>query len=195
MSNKREIYIGIDIEADGPSPGLYSMLSFGAVAFEFREKQFVILDKFQANLERLKDAKQHKDTMEFWARFPEMYAKTREKMEHPGTAMAMFDSWLKKQEENGHLVPVGYPAAYDYKWIDWYLWYFVGNNRMGFACLDMKSFANAQLKHKHFASTSKRNMPKKWFAKNVPHTHEALQDAIEQSHLFASMWLENKYDS
>jgi hypothetical protein len=193
MSEKREVYISIDIEADGPSPGLYSMLSFGAVAFEMRDKQFVELGRFQSNLECLKDAKEHPDTMAFWARFPEMYKKTRENMAHPAVGMAMFDKWLELMQSNGHLIPVGYPAAYDYKWIDWYLWYFVGKNRMGFACLDMKSFANAQLKHKHFASTSKKNMPKNWFDKNIPHTHEAIQDAIEQAHLFSKMWLENKY--
>jgi len=33
MRSKKEIYVSIDIEADGPIPGPYSMLSIGAVAF------------------------------------------------------------------------------------------------------------------------------------------------------------------
>lgn len=33
MTNKPEIYVSTDIEADGPIPGQNSMLSFGSAAY------------------------------------------------------------------------------------------------------------------------------------------------------------------
>lgn len=56
-----ESYISIDVEADGPIPGDYSMLSFGAVHYDYDglEKAF-----FYANLDLLPNAKQHPNTME-----------------------------------------------------------------------------------------------------------------------------------
>src|SRR5690554_3471329 len=35
---RREVYFSIDVEADGPIPGPYSMLSFGACVFGWKEK-------------------------------------------------------------------------------------------------------------------------------------------------------------
>ena len=193
MTDNKEIYISLDIEANGPSPGLYSMLSFGAVAFEIKDKNYLVLDTFYATLDVLDNSREYPETMEWWKKFPEMYQETRLNTEHPAIVMAKFDAWINKQAFLGKIIPVAYPATYDYKWIDYYLWLFVGRNRMGFACIDIKSFANAHLKHKHFASTSKRNMPKEWFDKDNPHTHNALDDAHEQAYLFYKMKYDNVY--
>ena len=38
--------------------------------------------------------------------------------------------------------------------------------------------------------TTKRNMPKRWFGQHK-HTHEALDDAIEQGQLFINILKEN----
>jgi hypothetical protein len=47
----------------------------------------------------------------------------------------------------------------------------------------------ARLKTAYREST-KRNMPKRWFDK-LPHTHRALDDAIEQGALFCNMLVKN----
>ena len=57
----------------------------------------------------------------------------------------------------------------------------------------MKSFAMAQLRTDYREST-KRNMPKHWFDR-FPHTHVALDDAIEQGALFCNMLKENRSDN
>jgi hypothetical protein len=54
----------------------------------------------------------------------------------------------------------------------------------------MKSYAMA-LMGTEFRKSTKRNMPKRWFSKS-PHTHVALDDAIEQGHLFMSMLKERR---
>ncbi len=188
--SKKEIYFSIDIEADGPIPGAYSMLSFAAVAFEVLDNQYYQIDTFSANLERLDDAKQHPDTMTFWAQNNMAYDTTRINTVSAKVAMPLFATWVAKCKAKNKPIFVGYPAVYDFKWIDWYLYMFVGNNIFGFSALDMKSYANALLKHKHFSSTAKKTMPRDWFS-DLPHTHVALDDALEQAHLFFSMRASN----
>jgi hypothetical protein len=41
-----------------------------------------------------------------------------------------------------------------------------------------------------YRESTKRNMPRRWFD-DVPHTHCALDDAIEQGRLFCNMLAEN----
>lgn len=62
------IYISVDIEADGPIPGEYSMLSIGACAFKPDGTEH---GRFWTNIERLPNAKQHPDTMAWWKTQPE----------------------------------------------------------------------------------------------------------------------------
>ena len=51
--SSEEYYVSIDIEADGPIPGSFSMLSLGAAAFD---SDGHLLDTWTANLEQLPDA-------------------------------------------------------------------------------------------------------------------------------------------
>ncbi len=184
---RKEIYFSVDIEADGPIPPTYSMLSFAAVAFEYKDNEINIIGDKSYNLIRLFAAKQHPNTMKFWARFPEAYAKTRKYMVSPIWAMPDFAQWVEKISGEKKAIFIGYPATYDFKWMDYYFYTFVGKNPFGFSALDMKSYASAILEHHNFSSTSKASMPKKWFKEGLPHTHVALDDALEQAHLFCSM--------
>ncbi len=184
---RKEIYFSVDIEADGPMPPTYSMLSFAAVAFEYKDNEINILGDNSYNLMTLFDAKQHPDTMKFWARFPEAYDKTREDIVSPLQAMVEFANWIEIIAGENKAIFIGYPAAYDFKWMDYYFYTYYGKNPFGFSALDMKSYASGILQHRNFSSTSKSSMPKEWFKKGLPHTHVALDDALEQAHLFCSM--------
>ena len=75
-----ECYVSIDIEADGPAPGLNSMLSLGAVAFT---SDGALVDTFSANLEAREDPK----TMRWWAKQPEAWAACRTQIRDPPSAM------------------------------------------------------------------------------------------------------------
>lgn len=184
---QKELYYSVDIEADGPMPGPYSMLSFGAVAFDIVDHKIQIVDTFEANLERLPDARQHPDTMEFWSKFPKAYKACRKNIIVPKYAMESFQKWVDKTSGSKYRpVMVEYPGDYDMMWIYWYSFYFMGKCPFGFCGYSMKSYANAVLKHRHFHSTNKRDMPKDWLA-DLPHTHVALDDALEQAHMFVGM--------
>lgn len=85
---------------------------------------------------------------------------------------------------------MGYPAAYDFLFVYWYLIRFAGESPFSHSALDIKTFAMALLKKDYRAST-KRNMPSRWFDP-LPHTHVALDDAIEQGALFCNMLAANR---
>jgi hypothetical protein len=67
----------------------------------------------------------------------------------------------------------------------WYLIKFVGESPFSHSALDIKTYAMAVLKTE-FRETAKRKMPKHWFD-DLPHTHIALDDAIEQGALFCNI--------
>jgi hypothetical protein len=175
-----EIYVSTDIEADGPIPGPHSMLSFGSAAYRADK---TLVSTFSANLETLPDATGHPDTMAWWAKQPDAWAACRRDLQPPSRAMETYVQWLDALP--GKPVFVGYPAAYDFLFVYWYLMRFVGRSPFGFAALDIKTMAMTIL-GKDFRDASKRNMPRKWFDAR-PHTHVALDDAIEQGALFCNM--------
>ena len=87
-----EIYVSTDIEADGPIPGINSMLSVGSAAY-LADK--TIIDTFSANLETLKGATAHPKTMTWWRRQPEAWKACRESLQSPEKAMSDYLSWIR----------------------------------------------------------------------------------------------------
>jgi hypothetical protein len=101
----------------------------------------------------------------------------------PEKVMPQYVDWLKRLP--GKPVFVAYPAAYDFMFVYWYLLRFAGESPFSHSALDMKTLAMAIL-GREYRKTTKRNMPREWFD-SVPHTHVALDDAIEQGALFCNM--------
>ena len=180
-----EIYVSTDVEADGPIPGVNSMLSFGSAAY-LPDK--TLIGAFAANLETLPGAEADPKTMAWWETQPEAWKACREDLQPPETAMQNYLAWLKRLP--GRPVFVGYPAAFDYMFVCWYLNRFTGKNPFSHSALDIKTYAMAMLK-KDYRDTVKRNMPRRWFD-DLPHTHKALDDAIEQGALFCNMLRESR---
>jgi hypothetical protein len=178
-----EIYVSTDIEVDGPIPGLYSMLSFGSAAYRADK---TLVSTFAANLETLPGASQHPETMAWWAERPETWAASRKDPRDPAEAMRDYVKWLESLPAKP--VFVGYPAAFDFLFVYWYLIRFEGRSPFSFAALDMKTMAMVLL-GKEYRQSSKKDMPKRWFDE-APHTHVALDDAIEQGALFCNMLAE-----
>jgi DNA polymerase III alpha subunit (gram-positive type) len=179
-----EIYISCDIESNGPIPGDYSMLSLGAAAFTSEGK---LLSTFSANLRTLPEASEDPDTMKFWSDNQEAYEATRQDVRDPQQAMEQFISWVNKQP--GKPVFVGYPVTFDFMFVYHYIIHFGLKSPFSFSALDIKTYSMALMKTEYRQST-KKNMPKRWFS-DAPHTHVAVDDAIEQGQLFCNMLLEN----
>ena len=175
-----EIYVSTDVEADGPIPGPHSMLSFASAAYTSDK---TLVATFAANLTTLPEATGDPKTMEWWQSQPAAWAACRKDTRDPKPVLQEYVAWLKGLP--GRPVFVGYPAAYDFLFVYWYLIRFAGESPFSHSALDIKTYAMALLGLEYRAST-KRNMPKSWFD-DLPHTHVALDDAKGQGALFCNM--------
>lgn len=175
-----EIYVSTDIETDGPIVGRNSMLSLGSAAFT-EDKQLIA--SFSANLETLPGAAPDPKTAAWWATQPEAWAACRLNPERPQQAIQRYVDWLRALP--GKPVFVAYPSAFDFPFVYWYLTEFAGDNPFGYSVIDIKTYAMALLR-KPYRASGKSSMPDAWFDP-APHTHVALDDAIEQGYLFCNM--------
>jgi len=192
-----EIYFSVDIEADGPIPGPYSMLSLGAAAF--RDGNENPIATFTTNLKALPGAGQDPKTMEFWAKHLTAWRAVREDPKDPAEAIPEFVRFVREVTSSdagaarggsvrrgGHQpVFVAYPAGFDFTFVYWYLIRFAKTSPFSFSALDMRSFAMPLLK-RPYRECTKKNFPQRWFPE-AKHTHIALDDAIEQGIMFIRM--------
>ena len=173
-------YVMVDIEADGPIPGPHSMLSFASAAFR---PDKTLVATFAANLQTLPGAQGDPKTMDWWRGQPDAWAACRANPRDPAEVMPEYVTWLNSLP--GKPVFVGYPAAYDFLFVYWYLIRFAGESPFSHSALDIKTYAMALLGTEYREST-KRNLPRDWFDA-LPHTHVALDDAKGQGALFCNM--------
>ena len=175
-----EIYVSTDIEADGPIPGPHSMLSFASAAYT-ADKQLV--GTFSANLETLPGAKPHPVQEAWWKTQPQAWAACRSDLRSPEQALLAYVEWVEALP--GKPVFVGMPAGFDFTFMFWYMMRFTGRCPFSWSALDIKTLAFA-MTGLPYRKCIKPRMPKHWFDDH-PHTHVALDDAIEQGALFCNM--------
>ncbi|MCE9578377.1 MAG: exonuclease [Deltaproteobacteria bacterium] len=180
---RREIYVSTDVEADGPIPGPHSMLSFGSVAFG---DDGAVIATYSANLATLDGATAHPDTMTWWQSQPAAWAACRADVRAPEVVMPEYAAWVEALP--GRPVFVAFPAGFDFTFVYWYLMRFAGRSPYSHSALDVKSYAAALLGTR-YRDTAKRVMPARWLSAR-PHTHVALEDALEQGEMFAKMLAE-----
>jgi hypothetical protein len=184
-----EIYISLDIEADGPIPGPYSMLSFGlAVCAAFDGKTFQPLDPtertFYAELKPISD--------EFVPSALAVSGLDRDLLvtagRDPAEAMNAAAAWVTEVADDAGPVVVAYPLGFDWMWLYWYFMRFAdAGSPFSFSQhLDMKTIYATKARTTVSRST-KRRMPVS-LRPSRPHTHNALDDAIEQAELFQKLF-------
>ena len=184
---RKELYVSTDIETNGPIPGDNAMLSIGSAVFTEDGK---MIDTFTANMFPMKGSAPNPETMKWWETQPKALLEVHKNQRPAKEVMSDYCAWLNKLP--GKPIFVGYPAGFDFSFVYWYLHFFCGQCPFGFSCIDIKSYAMAKL-GKDFRETTKRNMPKEWFAEGQKHSHIALEDAIEQGILFCNMLRDNVY--
>ncbi|MFF4956123.1 3'-5' exonuclease [Streptomyces sp. NPDC001222] len=184
---KPSLYISVDIEADGPIPGPYSMLSLGAAVAGVQDADgFTAADPedhtFYRELRPIADAF-----------VPEALAVSgldRERLTaegaEPAVALGEFSDWVRELSTGAQPVMCGYPASYDWTFLYWYLIRFTGASPFGHSgCLDMKTLY-ATKAGLPLRAVAKGTMPRHLLSTR-PHTHHALDDAIEQAELLARL--------
>lgn len=180
MITLTDIYVSTDIETDGSQIGRNSMLSFGSVAL-LEDKS--IIAKFSANLEPLSDGVTDEKTMRWWQKNQQAWQACRENCQPAAKVMKNYHAWLNKLP--GRIIFVGHPVVFDFGFINYYLLRFVGNNPFGFNTIDIRSLALGFL-GTTFQKANPNNFPKAWF-ENLPHSHIALDDALEQGIAFCNL--------
>jgi hypothetical protein len=187
LRTDKTTYISIDIEALGPTPGINSMVSLGAAAFD---REGTLLDKFMANFKELPDAVRDPSTMEFWQKNPIAYYKTLEDPVKPEAAMNDFVEWYEKLENP---VFVFMPQKFDGLFVYWYLGAFANKTFANTPdAIDVKTMAMVALGEENPRFASKRSWPKEWKDKKHKHDHVAVNDAIEQGIQFVKILNELK---
>ncbi len=177
---KKEIFISVDVEASGPIPGEYSMLSLGACVVGDNSKTFYsemkpISEKFIASAVAVSGLS---------------LEKLKESGAEPGAAMADFAKWIDGicGLEN-RPVFVAFNATFDWSFTNYYFHRFLGRNPFGISGLDIKAYYMG-MKKCSWGETTKRKLDSE-FKSNKPHTHNALDDAIEQAEIFQKMMKKN----
>jgi DNA polymerase III epsilon subunit-like protein len=160
-------YFSVDIEADGPAPGLYSMVSFGAVLVDSN------LNKtFYAEI---------KPISERW--IPDALAVSgfsREQtlsFEDPKEAMIRFEAWIN-QASKGRPIFIADNPGFDFAFINYYFHALLGRNPFGFSSrrigdLYCGSKLDTFAKWKHLRKTG--------------HSHNALDDAMGNAEAILEM--------
>lgn len=116
-------YVVVDIEADGPIPGSYSMISLGAVAASVENG---LVAEFEINLEPLASASTHPATMHWFnTEAPRALAYARANPVAPGLAVHRFLEWARGLAEPRVLAAC--PSPFDFMWLNWYLHEFAGD--------------------------------------------------------------------
>jgi hypothetical protein len=148
-------YVMVDIEADGPIPGDYSMISVGAIVVE------PALDRvFSARLRPISE------------RFiPEALAvsgASREETltyEEPGPVMERFAAWVRGLKRP---IFISDNNGFDWMFVCWYFHHFTGKNPFGHSSQNLGSLYKGLVKDA-FASFK--------HLRRTAHTHDPVDDA------------------
>jgi len=185
----KEFYISVDVEADGPCPGVNSMLQFGAV---FYDSEGNVLEEYSANIYPIEGAVEDPDTMAWWQKQEEKTPGLWDSMMADRVvaklAMERFQTIVRRiaRERKESPVIIAYPAGYDFTYTYWYLCKFLGQSCVGFSAIDMKTMAMCLLQ-KTYHDSAKKRFPRSWFNPALKHTHNALEDAKGQGYIFFQM--------
>ncbi len=174
------IYLFTDIEADGPVPGLYSMLSFASVATSLDGE---VLGEFERNLQPLPGASQHPKTMAWWKTQPDAWEYCQTNAQPAANAMEDYLTWITKL--GGTPVMAAHPASYDSMWMHYYCHAFLGKAPFPDEVLDLRSYAMAIL-DKPFLESGRRSWPSAWLGGH-DHSHRAIDDARGYANAFFEM--------
>jgi hypothetical protein len=173
--NLPEIYIAVDVEADGPLPGPYSMLSLGMAAVGSPDLRFYteirpISERFQP--EALAVSGLDRDRLLREAPTPEV-------------AMEAAARWINHLRKIGRPVFLAAPAVWDGMFVHWYFINFIGKSPFGNtgSGIDLRSYWMG-LHGCEWVETRKGRIKSELAVTDLPHTHHAGDDAAELAVVF-----------
>lgn len=168
---REEVWISVDCETDGPHPSPYSLLSLGAALVDDPSSTFYRELKPDGTTwieSALKASGLDRDRLLTEGAPPER-------------AMSEFAAWLDDVSgPTGRPVFVGWNATFDWMFTHTYLLRYAGRDPFGISGLDLKALYMGIERRSRWSDTAKRSVDKKYLS-DRPHTHNALEDALEQA--------------
>jgi hypothetical protein len=160
-------YFMVDVEADGPIPGDYSMISFGAVIVE-------------PGLERTFYGRLRPISERFIPEALAVSGHTREEtltFEDPAVVMSHFRDWVVENAK-GRALFVSDNNGFDWQFVNWYFHHFLDKNPFGFSSLNLGSLYKGLVKDtfetfKHLRRTK--------------HSHHPVEDALGNAQALLAM--------
>jgi hypothetical protein len=149
----------VDVEADGPAPGMYSMVCFGAIVVDSK------LDKvFYGKTAPLPDAVYIKEALAISGFSREEH----EAFDQPQVAMHAFFQWLHEVSGGDRIMFVSDNNGFDWQFINWYFWKFCQLNPFGHTSMNLGSLYKGLVRdmHKNFKHL-----------RRTKHTHNPVEDA------------------
>lgn len=187
-SGAADLYFSADVETDGPIPGEFSMLSFALVyagrydgsAFE-PPRDYSI--SFEASLRPISNR--------FEQAALDVNGIDRDALlrdgEDPAAVMTRAAAWVRDRAGGGTPILVAYPLSFDWTWLYWYFVRFTGASPFNHSrCFDIKT-AVAVRGRRPIAVSGHDQLPEA-LRSPMPHTHRALDDAIEQADMLARLF-------
>ena len=151
-------FIMVDIEADGPIPGDYSMIALGAVVVEpglnrtFYGQLKPIAEQWVPEALAISGFSRE-ETLEF---------------EDPSRVMRHFGQWLS-EKGRGRPMFISDNNGFDWQFVNWYFHHFVGQNPFGFSSTNLGSLYKGM----------ERNMRKSFkHLRKTKHDHNPVNDAM-----------------
>jgi hypothetical protein len=173
-----ELYIAVDVEADGPIPGPYSMLSLGMAVAGRPELSFY------TELRPISD--------DFVPEALSVSGLDRDRLirEAPPAeeAMAAAARWINDLRAIGRPVFLAAPAVWDGMYVHWYFVRYTGRSPFGStgSGVDLRSYWMG-LTGGDWYGTRTGDIKRILGVTGVPHTHHAGDDATELAEIFAAV--------
>jgi len=180
-----ELYFSLDVETDGPIAPLHSMRQIGLTAFDLTRCPIA---QFKVNLSPLPHATEDPDTMRWWMETEEKRARwstLQINAKPPEIVMPDLMAWIGDLADQEKADPIccASPAGYDWCFLRYYTirYAFQGSESVfRHRCWDARSHAMGVLA-KPYLKCGKEGIPQSWRPKDLPHTHDAGDDALEQA--------------
>lgn len=160
----------VDIEADGPCPGLFSMVSFGVVLVR---EPLETSPTFYGKVCPLAGADWQPDTLAISGHTRQEHCKFPE----PVDEMKRFDEWITANSV-GRPMLISDNVGWDNQFISYYFWNFLGKNPFGHSSTNIGSL------YKGLVKDTRKNFKHLRITK---HSHHPVEDSLGNSEALIAM--------